>query len=165
MKAMPITAAYESWNPISLMDSVQRSNWMKRDTESTCAKLLCLPHNFAVSPTSMNSNARIMDAPAPVAAVYIPHIVMVINARILLAFALWPSIVRSFELIPYMMPRWSPERARMCDAPLSRNADKVSGDIPERSPDSRAEMIWFVAIFLNGIFSMLDFNAPPREII
>ena len=67
-------------------------------------------------------------------------------------------------MIPYMMPRCSPESARIWEAPLSLNMEIVSGDIPVRSPVIRAVIIPFVVVLSNGIFASPDFNGSPRNI-
>ena len=61
------------------------------------------------------------------------------------------------------MPRCSPESAKICEAPLLRKASSVSLGIPLRSPVISASIIWFVAMFLNGRFPILDFKASPRS--
>ena len=51
------------------------------------------------------------------------------------------------------------------DAPLSLNAEIVSGGIPDRSPVISAVIIPFVAIVSKGIFAMPDFNGSPKRVI
>ena len=67
---------------------------MKSELINTVAVLLYLPVRLAVSPMSMNRNARVMDAPAPVAAVYSPHMRIMMQERILFAAGLFPKTER-----------------------------------------------------------------------
>ena len=51
------------------------------------------------------------------------------------------------------------------EAPLSLNAEIVSGGIPDRSPVISAVIIPFVATVLKGIFAISDFNGCPKRVI
>ena len=53
-----------------------------------------------------------------------------------------------------MIPRCSPERARICEAPLVRNALTVSVGMSLRFPVSRAFMIAFVFSLRNPMSSI-----------
>ena len=60
-----------------------------------------------------------------------------------------------------MIPRCRPERARMCEAPLSRNADFISEDSPLRSPVSRALIRADVPSEENGMLSIIVCSEVP----
>lgn len=115
-----------------------------------------LLHDRDISLITIKKKALVMEAPAPVIMVYIPHDDIMRNVRILFAYRLCPKNGSIQDIMPYMMPRWRPDKARMCEAPLSRNVEIISGDISDLSPVISADMISFVAMFLNGIFSMPD---------
>ena len=63
------------------------------------------------------------------------------------------------------MPRCSPERARICDAPLSRNVDMMSLSRPVRSPVTSAEMSAFVLLSAKGRAAMPCLIFAPRAVI
>ena len=73
MKAIPAMAAYDSWNPTSLMDCGVIVRWIRSADMSIVPKFLELFAILALSPSRMKRNARTMDAPAPVAKVYRPQ--------------------------------------------------------------------------------------------
>lgn len=68
---------------------------------------------LAVSPIRMKINALTMEAPAPVARVYSPHIMIVAADLNFCAYGEFPMMKSDLLRIPYMIPRCSPDRARI----------------------------------------------------
>ena len=56
------------------------------------------------------------------------------------------------------MPKWSPDRASMCDAPLILNASMISLLSRLRSPVISAVIIEFADLLLNGIPAIDSFR-------
>ena len=66
-----------------------------------------------------------------------------------------PKIPETLFTVRYMNPRWKPDRARMCDAPLPRKAFIVALSNADRSPVSSARMRALHRLSVKGIASML----------
>ena len=65
----------------------------------------------------------------------------------------------------YIIPRWSPESARICDAPLSRNAVETSLGMPVLSPVMSAESRLLVVLSVNGMLSIDAFILRPMSVM
>lgn len=100
MNAIPAIAAYESWNPTSLDDPGENSSWTNRDVMRIVAMFLLRPVSRAVSLIRMNRNALVIEAPAPVAAVYVPHAMIRNNALIFFAAGLLPATESMDDIVP-----------------------------------------------------------------
>ena len=87
------------------MSAGVRPRWMTSDALRMEAVLWYLPLSLAASPMRMKMNALVMEAPAPVARVYVQQTVMQIIERIHTAFLPFPMSPRVLLTIPYMMPR------------------------------------------------------------
>ena len=162
MNAIPAIAAYESWNPTSRSDEGDSVRCISRAAIRTVPVLLKRPHSRAVSPMRMNRNALTIDAPAPVARVYRPHARTIVIERAARAEGLFPSTESSFVRMPYIIPRCSPDRARICEAPLSRNASVMCLGISVLSPIIRAFMMAFVSGLLNPMLSIISPVSVPK---
>lgn len=86
----------------------------------------------------MNRNALTIDGPAPVASTYMPDISIVEQHRILYAGTVLPRMANGLEITMYSTPRCSPDRARICEAPLLLNAVTVELSSPSFLPVRRA---------------------------
>ena len=113
------------------------------------------PVTRVVSPSRMNRKARTMDGPAPTASVYIPHMAHMLKDLMICAFCVFPSTDSTLKMIPYMIPRCRPERARMCEAPLDRNASVIWSGMSDLSPIINAFTIAFVSGLLKPIESIV----------
>ena len=90
---------------------------------------------------------------------------MIINTeRALFAPKLLPNIADVLIRMLYIMPRWSPESARICDAPLLRNAVETSFGMPVRSPVMSAEIRPLVELSVNGMLSITDCILRPMSV-
>ena len=69
IKAMPMIAAYDSWKPTSMIESGIIARCMIRAAITVFFRFACLWLSLIHSPITMNMNARVIDAPAPVASV------------------------------------------------------------------------------------------------
>lgn len=69
MNAIPVIAAYDSWNPTSFMDDGDNARCISMAVSSVFFRMDCLPLSLTHSPIKMKMNALAIDAPAPVAKV------------------------------------------------------------------------------------------------
>ena len=99
MNAMPTIAAYESWNPASLMAAGVMQSWMTSAVRSTLPVLLYLPQSRAVSFKMMKRNALTSEGPAPVARVYVPQMMIVRTDLIRMARGSEPVIDNRRDII------------------------------------------------------------------
>ena len=79
-------------------DPGANSSCIISDDIMTVTVLLYLPVMVASSPIRINRNARDMDGPAPVAAVYIPHKVIIRIDRNFLELIPLPMMHRNLEI-------------------------------------------------------------------
>lgn len=154
-------AAYDSWNPVSAALSGDNVSCIVSAANRIPPVLLCLPEIVAASPRMMNRNALEIDGPAPVAAVYIPQRQMISVDLAFLADGLFPRNESRYDMRLYIIPRCSPESARICDAPLSLNVDNVVLLMSLRSPVTSAFSMPFALLLLNGRESMRAFMTSP----
>ena len=85
---------------MSLADPGENRSWMKSDAISVTTMFLCLPDRAAVSPMNMNRKALVIEAPAPVAAVYMAQAETVSMYLNRLAFRLFPATDNILEMMP-----------------------------------------------------------------
>lgn len=111
----------------------------------------------------MKMKALVMESPAPVANVYVPQSSIVRIERRRSAAGEFPANVRLLVIIMYIMPRCSPDRASICDAPLERNDSAVSGGRLLRSPVRSAFMTAFVTESEKDIVSIWAPMAAPTD--
>lgn len=104
-----------------------------------------------------------MESPAPVANVYVPQSSIVRIERRRSAAGEFPANVRLLLIIMYIMPRCSPDRASIWDAPLERNDSAVSGGRLLRSPVRSAFMTAFVTESEKDIVSIWAPMAVPTD--
>lgn len=162
MNAIPAIAAYDSWKPTSWSACGSMTRCMSSEVMRTVPVFLKRLYILAVSPVRMKTNALTIDAPAPVARVYSPQTRIVAEDRIFCAHGEFPIMESDLLRMPYMIPRCRPDRANMCDAPLSLNALVMCFGISDLSPVIKALMIALVSGLLNEIVSMTSFVKPPH---
>ena len=163
MKAIPVIAAYESWKLISDNESGAMTRWIRREAIRIEHALRKRPVMSAVSPRRMNRNARTIEGPAPTANVYMPHADIVMTERKRRAEGELPIKEESLTIIPYIIPRCSPDNARIWEAPLSLKASVILGGMSVLSPMIRAFIIAFVTGLLKLTASMALPIAAPED--
>ncbi len=111
----------------------------------------------------MKMKALVMESPAPVAKVYVPQSSIVRMERMRTAAGEFPANARLLLIIMYIMPRCSPDRASICEAPLERNDSAVSAERLLRSPVRSAFMTAFVPESEKAIVSIWSPMAAPMD--
>ena len=112
----------------------------------------------------MKMKALVIESPAPVAKVYVPQSSIVSMERMRSAAGEFPANARLLLIIMYIMPRCSPDRASICDAPLERNDSAVSAERLLRSPVRSAFMTAFVSESEKAIVSIWSPMAAPTDV-
>ena len=125
--------------------------------------LVSRPAIFADSLSEMNSSALTRDADAPVMSVYHAEIRIIRHDLVFLTAGKFPKTDVIFSSIQYITPRCIPERASMCDAPLSLNASFIVLLTSDLSPDSRAFARALQSLSPNGTASIASLNASEHE--
>ena len=105
MNAIPAIAAYESWNPIDRAAEGVRHSCIINAASNTFPVLLYRPVSRAASFNMMKMKALVMEGPAPVANVYMPHSRMVRKDLAQTAVRLKPANESKRLIIRYITPR------------------------------------------------------------
>ncbi len=105
-------------------------------------------------------NALTSDAPAPQQSVYPPLAKTTIVFLIFFAAGPCPRKNRLFFSIPDKIARCSPDRARICAAPLLLKSVRISFVSRDLSPHNKACRRLVVVSFLNGVPVTADFRSP-----
>jgi len=97
MKAIPAMAAYESWKPTDRNDCGSTQSCTTNAEKNRVPVSHERPESLAASRRIMNRNALTMESPAPVARVYMPQRITMVDERILPATGLLPIIPDAFD--------------------------------------------------------------------
>ena len=82
--------------------------------------------------------------------------------RVTFALRLLPKMPNSFDTIMCMIPKCSPDKARMCEAPLVRKTDVISFGMSARLPVRSAFISALVSEELNPMLSICVCISFPR---